>query len=244
MRIQRDKQTYLGFPIVGKLKVGYTHPEKGYPISTDYFIPRGTYAKLFTDVYGEKPNVIKILFHSDDINTVCRERYEIRDDSGKLISESDGQLFKTWDKKLEKYVETRHDNPSEYMQKVAERLKKEWSEVLTINFMIPAVKGIGGLWSLTTKCKETSLKNIRDSFDAVQAIAGTVVNIPFDLAVVKHKSQSPSGRAYSVVSLTSNLSNESMLEVSRLLSDTTNVVRLLKEGQLTEEKIKQLKSGL
>ena len=243
MRIKREEKKGLGFPIVGKIKIGMKHPEKGYPMALDYFVASGQYAKLFNEAFGDKPNCIKIIFHSSDIDHVCNERYEIRDSAGKLISDGDGAEFRIWSKAESKYIHEAPANPTEWMQRVADKLKTEWQQVLTLRFMIPAVKGIAGLWELTTKGKETSLKNVRDSFDSVLEIAGMTVNLPFDLAVSKHKSNTPNGRSYSVLSLTANLSQASLLEVHNLISDTGNVVKMLRAGELTEEKILQLKSG-
>lgn len=244
-RIKRDNEKQgLGFPIVGKIKIGMKHPEKGYPMALDYFVASGQYAKLFDEAFGEKPQCIKIIFHSSEIEHVCNERYEIRDSAGKLISDGDGQTFRVWSKDAEKYISETPENPDEWMQKVANKLKTEWKQALTLRFMIPAVKGIAGLWELTTKGKETSLKNVRDSFDSVLSIAGMVTNIPFDLCVEKHKSNTPNGRSYSVLSLTANLSQSSLLEVHNLISDTGNVVKMLRAGELTEDKILQLKSGI
>lgn len=244
-RIKRDNEKQgLGFPIVGKIKIGMKHPEKGYPMALDYFVASGQYAKLFDEAFGEKPQCIKIIFHSSEIEHVCNERFEIRDSAGKLISDGDGQTFRVWSKDAEKYISETPENPDEWMQKVANKLKSEWKQALTLRFMIPAVKGIAGLWELTTKGKETSLKNVRDSFDSVLSIAGMVTNIPFDLYVEKHKSNTPNGRSYSVLSLTANLSQSSLLEVHNLISDTGNVVKMLRAGELTEDKILQLKSGI
>lgn len=243
MRIKREEKKGLGFPIVGKIKIGMKHPEKGYPMALDYFVASGQYAKLFNEAFGDKPSCIKIIFHSSDIDHVCNERYEIRDSAGKLISDGDGAEFRIWSKAENKYIHEAPANPTEWMQRVADRLKTEWQQVLTLRFMIPAVKGIAGLWELTTKGKETSLKNVRDSFDSVLEIAGAVVNIPFDLGIKYHVSNTPNAKKYSVLSLTANLSQASLLEVNRLLSDTGNVVKMLRAGELTEEKILQLKSG-
>ena len=242
-RIKREgEEKGLGFPICGKIKIGMKHPEKGYPMALDYFLAQGQYAKLFHEALGEKPQCIKIIFHSSDIKQVCNERYEIRDSAGKLIADGDGQEFRVWSKADNKYVPEIPTNPSAWMDKVAAKLQTEWKQALTLRFMIPAVKGIAGLWELTTKGKETSLKNVRDSFDSVLEIASMVTNIPFDFCCEKHKSNTPNGRSYTVLSLTANLSQASLLEVHNLISDTGNVMRMLRAGELTEEKILQLKA--
>lgn len=75
----------------------------GYPQSVDYFIPTGKYAGLFTQAYGEKPQTIQIVFPDDDPAKVCNERYEYRDDDGRLIAAGDGETFQVWDGKSTKH---------------------------------------------------------------------------------------------------------------------------------------------
>lgn len=95
-RIKRNvAEERLSFPIIGKIKVGIK-TEKGYPKGVDYFVPSGKYSELFKRVYGDKPNTIQIVFISDDAKEACIERYEYRDDKGKLIAFGDGEIFNVW----------------------------------------------------------------------------------------------------------------------------------------------------
>ena len=98
-RIKRpDTQTRLVLPRVGQIKIGKKN-ERGFPMSVDYFIPTGKYASLFTAAYGEKPQTIQIVFPSDNAEQVCNERYEYRDDEGRLIASGDGENFQVWNGK-------------------------------------------------------------------------------------------------------------------------------------------------
>ena len=101
--INNKEQKRLPFPIVGHVKCGMKS-DKGYPMSTDYFIPDGNYAPLFKQAYGEKPSTIQIVFPSDDAELVCREEYVLRDGQGKLVATGDGETFKTWSEKAKKYI--------------------------------------------------------------------------------------------------------------------------------------------
>ena len=98
-RIRRpEEESRLALPVIGKVKVGYKD-ERGFPKSVDYFIPAGRYESYFTKVFGEKPKVIQVVFTDDDPRKVCMERYEYRDDEGKLIASGDGENFSVWDGK-------------------------------------------------------------------------------------------------------------------------------------------------
>ena len=111
-RIKRPEaqQSRLILPRVGQIKIGIKNAN-GYPQSVDYFIPTGKYAGLFTQAYGEKPQTIQIVFPDDDPAKVCNERYEYRDDDGRLIAAGDGDTFQVWDgKKYETLTTEKYPN--------------------------------------------------------------------------------------------------------------------------------------
>ena len=66
-----------------------------------------------------------------------------------------------------------------------------WDIVLTLRFIVPAVRGIVGVWQFSTKGKASSVRNIRESFDGVQMMRGTVTQTVFDLSVQFAKSNKP-----------------------------------------------------
>ena len=80
-----------------------------------------------------------------------------------------------------------------------------WDIVLTLRFIIPAVRGIVGVWQFSTKGKASSVRNIRESFDGVRMMRGTVTQTVFDLSVQFAKSNKPGvSSRYPVVSLVAN----------------------------------------
>ena len=80
-----------------------------------------------------------------------------------------------------------------------------WDIVLTLRFIIPAVRGIVGVWQFSTKGRASSIKNIRESFDGVKLMRGTVTQTVFDLSVQFAKSNKPGVNSrYPVVSLVAN----------------------------------------
>ena len=103
------EQGRLSLPRVGFIKIGYKkqgRDGKEYPQSVDYFIPAGKYAALFSKAYGDKPQTIQIVFPSDNPAQVCNERYEYRDDDGRLLASGDGDTFQVWDGKQYQQTES------------------------------------------------------------------------------------------------------------------------------------------
>ena len=206
----------LALPRVGTIKIGFKD-EKGFPRSVDYFIPTGKYASLFTKAYGEKPQTIQVVFPDDDPVKVCNERYEYRDDEGRLLATGDGENFQIWNGKeyqevsieqspnLMKSVEKRHPN------KLHQKTGDGWQIILTLNFIIPCVRGIAGVWQFSTKGNASTIPNVRNVFDAMLEMKGYCKGIIFDLSVQYAKSQKPGDKSrYSVVSLVPNESEENI----------------------------------
>lgn len=211
-------------PEVGRLRIG-KKTEKGYPTSVDWFIATGKYADLFTKMLGE-PNTIQIIFYSDDATEVCKERYEYRDDAGALVASGDGELFKVWTgKEYEEFSVTEHPQLLERILKryPTKRGQDNWDIVLTMRFVIPAVRGVVGVWQFSTKGQASSIKNIRQSFDAVQQMRGTVTQTVFDLSVQFVKSNKPNSKSrYPVVSLVAN--DNRISEVKEMLQPSNKLI--------------------
>ena len=208
--------TKLVLPRVGTIKIGYKD-ERGFPRSVDYFIPTGKYASLFTKAYGEKPQTIQLVFPDDDPAKVCNERYEYRDDEGRLLATGDGENFQIWNGKeyqevsieqspnLMRSVEKRHPN------KLYQKTGDGWQIILTLNFIIPYVRGIAGVWQFSTKGTASTIPNVRNVFDAMLEMKGYCKGIIFDLSVQYAKSQKPGDKSrYPVVSLVPNESEENI----------------------------------
>lgn len=206
----QDNGTILELPEVGRLHIGMKN-EKGYPYSIDWFRPTGKYAGIFTQALGEKPNTLQIIFPDDNPEAVCREELEYRDAQGALVASGDGREFKVWNgKRYEIYLLSKYPD---LMERVAARYPKKprreddngWDARLTMRFIIPAVRGVVGVWQFSTKGAASSIKNIRNSFDGVQLMRGTVCQSVFDLSVQFAKSNKPGQNSrYPVVSLVAN----------------------------------------
>jgi hypothetical protein len=229
VRVEPDKKPVL--PRVGLIKAGYKH-EKGYPVSTDYFIPKGKYETHFRKAYGEKPNTIQVVFLDDDAREVCFERYEFRDHQGKLVARGDGENFEVWTgEQYEDFTTKEHPKLMDGIEKKNPK-GSGWEVILTLKFILPKVRGIAGFWEFSTKGEESSIPQIRDTFDMMLNSNGFVKGVIFDLSVEFAKSQKP-GKAnrYPVVCLVPNESedNRKMIEESILSLDSQRSERLLAE---------------
>lgn len=228
-RIYRPEQAgILELPEIGRLHIGLKN-ERGLPTSIDWFRPTGKYAGMFTAALGERPQTITIIFPSDDAAQVCNERYEYRDDKGALVARGDGHTFEIWDGK--KYASYSIDEYPDIMDQITahnptKRGADNWDVALTLRFIVPAVRGVVGVWQFSTKGRASSIKNIRNSFDGVQLMRGTVCQTAFDLSVQFAKSNKPGVNSrYPVVSLVAN--DTRIEEIRKAIAPTQNLSLLL-----------------
>ena len=232
-RIVRPEQgATLELPEIGRLHIGKKQVGQNgreYPVSVDYFIPSGKYAGLFTAALGEKPGTIQVVFPADDAAKVCNERYEYRDDKGALVARGDGQVFEIWNG--QKYAPYSVEQYPDIMQQITaknptKRGADNWDIVLTLRVVVPAVRGVVGVWQFSTKGRASSIKNIRESFDGVQRMRGTVTQTVFDLSVQFAKSNKPGVNSrYPVVSLIAN--DNRIEEIRQSLAPEKNLGLLL-----------------
>lgn len=211
--VRGEPQQRLPFPIVGKVKIGYKD-ELGMPHSADWFIPSGKYEGLFAKAFGEKPQTIRVVFPSDDPSLCCNEFYEYRDDGGKLVASGDGEMFKVWNGR--EYGEYSTEEHPGLMEGVAKKWggKTGWKVTLTLNFFLPEVQGVMGVWQFRTKGSLSTIPSVRDAFDAMLESNGKVAGVIFDLSVKFAKSQKPGQKSrFPVVSLTANESRENIERV-------------------------------
>lgn len=224
--IRNEMINRLSLPIIGKIKIGIKD-DRGLPKSIDYFVSTGKYAGLFTKAYGEKPQTIQIVFSDDDAEKVCRERYEYRNDQGDLIASGDGETFEVWDGKkyqtltTEQYPNLMHSIEARYPNKLYQRTGEGWQIILTLNFIIPCVRGVAGVWQFSTKGTASTIPQIRDVFDAMLQAKGYVMGIIFDLNVQFAKSQKPGDKSrYPVVSMIPNESEENVAKIRAAYQST------------------------
>ncbi len=245
-RIARENVQLIKLPIIGKIKIGMkvkSKEGKDIPKSLDYFIADGKYKSYFDKSYPEKPNKIQIIFVSDDLKEICNERYELRTKAGDLFGDGDGKEFRIWDvgkKQYNEYSLSEHPDLLVRSAKAAESIKG-WEVILTLRFIIPAIKGVLGQWQLSTKGGKSSINAIRDTFDFVHLKAGSITRIAFDLTVQKFKSQKPNDPStYPVINLIPNVSDENLALVQGFIESNKSLPMITDE---IIEKQKQLEAG-
>lgn len=248
-RIARE-QTVMKIPTIGNIKVGIKN-DRGLPQSLDYFIASGKYSKMFEDAFGEKPNKIEVIFLSDILDEVCNERYEIRKGT-KLFGWGDGSEFMLWDENTKDtntgdmgtYKHFTKEKHPDIMERTVKVTGNEWKQVLTLRFLIPRIKGVFGVWQLTTRGKESSIPQIVSVFDQIKDRAGTVINIPFDIIVEKVKSQKPNSKSsYPVITLIPNISQKSLEKVRSFYEAGEHIKGILNESKISEYEEKLLTDG-
>lgn len=216
-RIKTEKRETLGLPILGKIKCGILS-DKGYPMSTDYFVATGKYASLFHDVYGEKPSSLLIYFPSDDAELVCNEQYVYRDNKGKKIAYGDGEVFWVYSARTQARVRVTTDEMPDVMEVVSNKFPSEkgWEITLTIRFVLPLVNKIYGVWEFSTKGAASTIPQIRDCFDGMLERNGKIAGVLCDLNVKFAKSDSPKASRFPVVSLVPNESDSNVAKIKEL----------------------------
>lgn len=90
-----------------------------------------------------------------------------------------------------------------------------WEVTLTLNFIVPLVRGIAGVWQFATKGTASTIPQIRETFDGMLAERGFVKGIVWDLNVQFAISQKPGDRSrYPVVSIVPNESEGNLRKVT------------------------------
>jgi hypothetical protein len=236
----------MGITIAGKIKIGEKHPQKGYPMSLDYFKCTSTnkqYEEMFAAVCGANPKVLKIVFMSDNFAEVCPQFYELRDASGKVYARGDGENFEIAVKHGEKVnfmqfteeqIIAKKGSIENFMQEAATACRGQWKERLSLRFLIVGIP-ITGYWELTTFGKDSSIISIVQQIDTIfEKTGGRLRDIPFDLMVEKHKSdKAGDARQYPVLKLVCNYSPDDIQAVAALPMSGYH-------GILTSEKLKGL----
>lgn len=245
-RIVRESKGF-NLPVISKIKIGEKRISektgKEYPVSLDYFKPSGKYDALFLKAFPQNISKIPILFISDDISFCCNERLELRDSKGDLYGKSDGQTFYIWNENTKLYECFLKKDIPDIEARTEKKTGKKWQRILTLRFIIPAIKGVLGLWQLDTKADKSSIDQIRDTFDYILAKAGTVTRVLFDLTVTKVKSQQPNNpSSYPVLNLIPNVSDENLTLLKEYFeSGAVNSMRYITDESLLQlEKSKTL----
>lgn len=207
----------------GQVKVG-EKDMRGFPRSLDYFVGGGKYAELFNQTFN-KPTSIKITFPSDNADLVCREEYILRDNAGKLYAQGDGETFRVWSAKEDRYIYKDTNEIPDLMDRLEKATKTKFEVTLTLVFAILALRNVATFWKFTTKGDASTIPAIRDAFDAMLEQNGSVKGVIWDLSVKMHKSNTPGKSSrYPIVTICANESEQSIAEVKGYLADSPKLI--------------------
>lgn len=238
-RIKTNVTQGKGLAHIGTVRIGIkklNQAGKEYPVSLDYFHVDDSckYKAKFAEIFGDKPNIIPIVFYSDDLDVSCKEEFTCWE-KGRLYGSGDGETYRVWDGK--EYIIVGSDSP----------LIKghDFARQLTLRFIIPAIKGILGHWVFTSKGKNSTVPNIVAQFDFVrERTGGTIIGFPFDMVVKKAKGYNPGeSKNFSVVDIVPNFTETAMDAVKQFMKIDGKSSKDLVDAigmTLTAEKLKQL----
>ena len=186
-------------PRLGKIRLGTrVKNDKGveYPRAADHFVcPPEVQA-----VFGEKPKSLRIMFPVDNLNIFAaqfykwygQERLYCRGDGLTADRSVDAETGGPADHNSKNVV--RRDVPCEGRQccYYGPGKGKGCTEVMTLQFLLPDVPGLG-VWQIDTG-SVNSMRNINSTVRMLQAVLGRVSGVPLDLVVDMEEIAGPDGK--------------------------------------------------
>jgi len=183
----------IRLPRIGKIHLGIKKKNsKGveYPVQTDYFVvtPSDTTpenaAKLFKEVYGERPKELNIMFPLNDRESFFPQAYKRYSAAG-LMCKGNGHIAI---ENVEGKLTERNCDPEfcEYFQKGHCKLRAH------LQVILPDIPGLG-VWQIDTG-SFNSVRNINSAIAFVQALTGGRISmIPLKLIIRAHKGRDDKG---------------------------------------------------
>jgi len=174
-------------PRMGKIRLGEKVNDGQYPKALDYFrveedggITSEKAARAFHNIYGEKPNVIDIMFPDEDIERFFPQFYTAYTKRGK-ICQGDGKTARRW---------TSEDDTRQLVDIPCQGLQCEWymakkcRRLATLQIILPKVPGLG-VWQISTTSKN-GIINVNSGVKLIQNLTGGRVSfIPLKLSLTE-----------------------------------------------------------
>lgn len=191
----KDLSDSVRLPRLGKIHLGIKHPQKGYPMKTDYFVlpkDHSDYAKL-VEIFGEKPKELRILIPVEDEEQWAPQYYKSYNQTYGLVCKGDGEMalrmvdIKTGELPVKERVDTVElreiicggKNCPIYKNK--EKGKAQCHEVMNLRFILPEVPGLG-VWQVDTG-SINSILNINSCAKIIKRAFGRISLIPLKLTL-------------------------------------------------------------
>ena len=186
----KDLSESVRLPRLGKIHLGVKHPQKGYPMKTEYFVlpkDHSDYDKLI-ECFGEKPTELRILIPVEDTEQWATQYYKAYSQSYGLVCKGDGELamrmvdVKTGDIPTGKGVITVTMKDMTCQGRYCPDYKaKKCHEVMNLRFILPEVPGLG-VWQIDTGSKN-SILNINSCAKIIKRAFGRISLIPLKLTL-------------------------------------------------------------
>jgi len=176
-------------PRLGKIHLGYKHPEKGYPVKTDYFVlpkDHSDYEKL-VKAFGEKPKELRVLIPVEDEELWASQYYKAYDMTRGLICKGDGEMaMRMLDVKTGALADKKTETVTmkEWTcagKECPEYQTKKCGETMNLRFILPEVPGLG-VWQIDTG-SINSILNINSCAKIIKRAFGRISMVPLILAL-------------------------------------------------------------
>ena len=208
-------------PRIGKIHLGIKHATKGYPIATDYFVFPADHPQYqdLVDTFGEKPNVLQIVFPVADEEQVASQYYRQYSQSRGLVCKGDGlQCNMVVDAKTGKKAtaETKETEWAEHPcggRACPDYEAKKCKEVMNLQFMLPQIPGLG-VWQIDTS-SINSIINVNSQFALIRSVYGTIGMVPVILSLEPKEVKSPEDGKLKTVRVLHIRSGDTLLEAAQ-----------------------------
>jgi hypothetical protein len=184
-------------PRLGKFHLGYRHPQKGYPVRTDYFVLPKDHPqyKTLCELFGEQPKELRILIPVEDEEKWSSQYYRCYSGSRGLICKGDGiiatrMVAKGTDRLAWKEAEQVEMKDIKCMGRECPIYQeKKCSEVMNLQFILPEVPGLG-VWQIDTG-SINSIININSAAELIKSIYKKISMIPLLLTLEPKECNNP-----------------------------------------------------
>jgi hypothetical protein len=186
----KDLSDSVRLPRLGKIHLGVRHPEKGYPMKSDYFVFPKDHSdfKTLVETFGEKPKELRILIPVEDEEQWATQYYKAYNQTYGLVCKGDGETAMRMvdvntgdlpDKDIPGTV-TLKEIPCPG-KSCPDYEAKRCHEVMNLRFILPEVPGLG-VWQIDTG-SINSILNINSCAKIIKRAFGRISLIPLKLTL-------------------------------------------------------------
>lgn len=212
-------------PRLGKIHLGTRHPDKGYPMKTDYFVcPPEVQA-----IFGEKPKELRILIPVEDEEKWASQFYRCYSKTRGLICKGDGiTAMRMIDTQTGAMAD--RDSKAITMKEIPCKgrecpdYKIKCKEVMNLQFLLPEVKGLG-VWQIDTSSRN-SIININSMADLIKAIYKKITMIPLLLTLEPKEVNNPDDGKKQTVYVLNLRVNMKLADLALMARKQTEILEL------------------